>query len=249
MLAKRFNQKGKVVILSETTDEPISLAGSMAGICWNSDTKDNEKNFNRGLECLRADHGKTLEYAQVYMVLDGWSARVIRELYTHNSGLPTRLQSSTRYIGYDNFEYVVPPSIENSPTALCTYSNTMRIICNARQMLEENCGISREDTAMLLPLGMTTKVVYRTNLRALIDMAKTRKCSRAYWEFRDFFAALEEALCIYSDEWKILIEEEKIFKSKCEILGYCNEKKGCGRKGPKVKKVIKKIKVRKKDNE
>lgn len=52
------------------------------------------------------------------MILDGYSARVIREWYTHIGGSPTRLQASTRYIDYEHgFDYVVPPSIEKDEAA------------------------------------------------------------------------------------------------------------------------------------
>ena len=58
----------------------------------------------------------------------------------------------------------------------------------------EQIGIKREDSAMLLPLGMATKVVCRTNLRGLIDMAHQRLCMRAYSEFsalNDLFVAVD----------------------------------------------------------
>lgn len=227
-LAKRWNQEGKVIVMSETTDEPLTLIGECAGLCWNADTSDPKKNYKRGLECLRNNHGRALEYAQVYMILDGWSARLMREVYTHVGGAPTRLQASTRYIDYADFEYTMPPAIANNAEAKSIYESTMKNITDATQDLEK-LGIKREDSAMLLPLGMNTKVVYRTNLRALIDMAEVRKCTRAYHEYRTLFKAIEDALRIYSDEWKFLIDEEHIFKIKCEKLGYCNERYGCGR--------------------
>lgn len=226
----RWNQMGKVIIHTETADEPLTLAGEFAGICWSADTSDHEKNFKRGLECLRNGHGKVLEFAQVYMILDGWSARVIRELYTHQSGMPTKLQASTRYVNYKDFPYVVPPTIEQDEAAREAYGDTMEQIAAAAQHLENDLGIKREDAAMVLPLGMETKIVYRTNLRALIDMSRVRLCSRAYWEFRELFKAIMDALAIYSDEWKFLVEEEKVFAPKCEIYGYCDEKYSCGRK-------------------
>lgn len=240
MLSKRFDQKGKVIILSETTDEPLTLAGAMAGICWGANTKDNKKNFNRGLECLRNGHGRTLEFPQIYMILDGWSARVIREFYTHIGGSPTRLQASTRYIDYNDFKYVTPMTIKNHemtdpmmPTAEETYATVMENIGNAAEYLEKDLHIAREDVGMILPLGMETKVVVRTNLRNLMDMSRVRLCSRAYWEFRELFKAIMDALSIYSDEWKYLVEEEKVFAPKCEYNFYCNEEKSCGRKMPK----------------
>lgn len=229
MLARRWNQVGKVIILSETTDEPLTLAGSLAGICWNSDTSDHTKNFKRGLDCLHSGHGRVLEYPQIYMVLDGWSARVIREFTRHVGGAPTYVQASTRYVDYDNFAYYTPAQIENNEKAKEIYDNCMKTIADSVKCLETSYGIKREDAANLLPLGMETKIVFRTNLRMLIDMAKVRKCTRAYHEFRDLFKAIEEALCIYSDEWKYLIEEEHIFKCKCEISHVCDETYGCGR--------------------
>ena len=84
-------------------------------------------------------------------------------------------------------------------------------ITAAAQSLEDD-GMKREDAALLLPLGMQTKVVYRTNLRALMDMAKVRMCTRAYWEYRELMDAIIEALSIYSDEWKFLIEDVKMSK-------------------------------------
>ena len=225
MLSKRFNQNGKVIILSETTDEPMSLCGSLAGICWNTDTSDPKKNFDRGLDCLRSGHGRVLEFVQIYMVLDGWSARVIREFYTHIAGGPTRLQESTRYVDCNNFSYVVPPSLNERNKAI--YKEQMEKISDTLGELEQ-CGTKREDAAMILPLAMETKVVVRTNLRQLIDMAKVRLCKRAYWEFRALFENIMDSLSFYSDEWQYLVKEEKVFKPKCMWNGYCDEKKSCG---------------------
>lgn len=228
MMAKRFNQNGRVIILSETTDEPISMIGQMAGICWGADTSSNEKNFKRGLDCLNSGHGRTFEYPQIYMKIGGYSARVIREFTRHLGGVPTYLQESTRYVDSKNFDYVVPPSIKNNGTAKVVYESTMREIRDCLHKLDM-LGVPKEDSAMALPLGMTTKIVYRTNLRNLIDMSHQRLCSRAYWEYRELMADILEALSIYSDEWNYLVNDLKVFVPKCEYLGRCPEKKSCGR--------------------
>lgn len=231
--AKRYNQTGKVIILSETTDMPLTLAGALSGICWNSDTSDPKKNYKRGMDCLKSGHGRVLEFPQIYMVLDGWSARVIREFERHIGGAPTYLQASTRYIDYSNFDYITPKSIEDDITLKKFYDIGMEQI-SAAARLAVSQGAKREDIANLYPLGMTTKVVHRTNLRNLMDMAKVRKCTRAYWEFRQLFQAIEDALAIYSDEWHYLIKEEHIFKCKCDIDGYCSESHSCGKKMPEA---------------
>ena len=87
---------GTVTILDTTTRNPITLIGERAGVCWGADISDAEKNFKRGLDCIESGHGRTLEFVNVEMVLDGYSARVMREWYTHIGGAPTRLQASTR---------------------------------------------------------------------------------------------------------------------------------------------------------
>ena len=224
---------GTVLIQKETTKDPVSLIGREAGVCWGADTEDAEKNYKRGLSCLASGHGRTWEYPQVYVVLDGYSARVIRELYTHIAGGPTRLQASTRYINYEKgFDYVTPHAIEENDEAKETYENAMESTVIALQTLEA-LGIPREDCAMLLPLGMTSKIVLRTNLRNLIDMSHQRLCTRAYWEFRELMQDLMKALAEYSDEWKYLTENW--FMPKCEVTGFCTEAKSCGRMPKKEK--------------
>lgn len=217
---------GTVAILPETTKKPITMIGQMAGVCWGADTSDNEKNYKRGWDCITSGHGRTMEYPDVYMVLDGYSARVIREWYTHIGGMPTRLQASTRYINYDDFGYVVPPSIAKNVSTLCEWQSIMQTISNAMSDFEK-AGIPREDIALLLPLGMTTRVVDKRNLRNLIDMSRQRMCNRAYWEFREMFGDIRTALCNYSSEWMALVTTQ--FMPKCKAAGFCTEKHGCGK--------------------
>lgn len=218
---------GQVIIQGYTTKNPISMIGKEAGICWGADITDNVKNFKRGLDCLRSGHGRTWEFPDVYMILDGYSARVIREWYTHIGGSPTRLQASTRYIDYENFEFIIPASIKKDINSLYEYQRTMRCISDTMKTLEAS-GVPREDIAMLLPLGMTTKVTCKHNFRNLADMSGQRMCTRAFWEYRELFNDLCEALSKYSDEWKYLVDD--YFKPKCEKVGFCSEKKSCGRK-------------------
>jgi thymidylate synthase (FAD) len=218
---------GNIIILEETSKNPITLIGKRAGVCWNGDITDNEKNYKRGMDCILSNHGRTFEYVNVELVLDGYSARVIREWYTHIGGSPTRLQSSTRYIDYNNFEYIIPHTVAKDENTKNKYIDCMKRIATTCKELEE-IGVPREDSALLLPLGMTTKIVDKRNLRNLVDMSRQRKCMRAYWEYRELFADLEKALKDYSNEWAWIVDN--LFKRKCDVLGYCTEKKSCGYK-------------------
>lgn len=216
---------GTIKILDTTTVNPITIIGERAGICWGANITDKVKNYNRGLDCLRANHGRTLEFVNVEMIIDGYSARVIREWYTHIGGSPTRLQASTRYINYDNFDFVIPATIKRDTKATEIYQKFMTNVASTLQELEA-VGIPREDSAMILPLGMETKIVDKRNLRNLIDMAHQRMCNRAYWEFRELFDDIRNALSNYSYEWQYIVEN--YFVPKCEYLGECPENHGCG---------------------
>lgn len=219
-----------IKILSETTKNPITLMGERAGVCWGADITDKEKNYKRGLDCINSGHHRVMEYVNVEMIIDGYSARVIREWYTHIGGSPTRLQASTRYIDYQNFECVIPNSIaKNNYLMEVYYDAIQQIRISSRELAK--LGVPKEDIAMLLPLGMTTKIVDKRNLRNLIEMSHQRLCTRAYWEYRNLMRDIMNALKEYSEEWAYLVEH--YFEPKCEAVGYCTEKKSCGRKGGK----------------
>lgn len=210
--------------------------GKRAGVCWGANISDNDKNYKRGLDCIRSGHGRVMEYVNVEMIIEGYSARVIREWYTHISGSPSRLQASTRYIDYtkNGFDYIIPPSIENNESAKIRYIALMKRINDDCFALEKEYGISKEDSALCLPLGMTTKIVDKRNLRNLVEMSHQRICTRAYWEYRKLFTDICKSLADVSDEWKWIVEN--LFIPKCEYLGKCVEKKGCGMYENKLRK-------------
>lgn len=222
---------GKIKVLATTPINPISLMGERAGVCWGADITDEGKNYKRGISCIKSGHHRVMEYVGVDMIIDGYSARVIREWYTHIGGAPTRLQASTRYIDYSNFEYIEPPKIAANTQAHEIYQRAMVGIYHALTDLEE-IGIPKEDSALLLPLGMTTKIVDHRNLRNLIEMSHQRLCTRAYWEYRQLMRDIMAALKDYSPEWALLVNN--YFVPKCEATGKCTEANGCG-KTPKQK--------------
>lgn len=219
-----------VIVQEFTTKNPIQMIGLEAGVCWGADITNSLKNYLRGIDCLKSGHLRTAEYPQVYLILEGYSARVIREFYTHIGGSPTRLQASTRYIDYGEFNYVIPPSVTKNSVACAIYTKMMEDISTSLKSLEA-LGVPREDCGMGLPLAMKTKVVVRTNLRNLIDMCHVRMCTRAYWEMRELINDIIKALSEYSVEWDTLTHN--FFKPKCEVNGFCTEKNSCGRR-PKV---------------
>lgn len=217
----------KVLIEKDTSKNPLAMMGMYAGECWGSVIDDVDANKKRGMSCLKDGHGRVTEFPQIYIKITGFSARFIRELYTHIGGSPTRLQASTRYINYQNgFDYIVPNKIEANDEAKTIYKETMNAILEGMIKLQD-LDIPKEDIANLLPLGMTSTVVLRTNLRMLIDMSKQRLCTRAYWEYREFMRLLIEELKEYDEDYIYICDN--YLGPKCDFLGYCPESKSCGR--------------------
>ena len=216
----------KITLDEATPKDPITLMGRMIGTAYQSNTTNNEKNYKRGLDCVQSGHFRALEYVDVFFTMNNISARTVRQFYTHIGGLPTRTQGSTRYINYLDFKYIIPPKIQNNTNALNAYTECMNKIQETNNYLQKECHIPKEDSNMILPLAMDTIVSCKINARNIMTMSEQRKCSRTYWEFRDFMKIFEEKLKNYSEEWEIL--SSYIFKVKCEKTGFCEEQYSCG---------------------
>lgn len=213
------------------TKTPLNDIGVAAGICWHTPVEDVEKNIARAKSCILSGHGRTMEYPDVTLSITGYSARCVREMYTHIIGT-TRLQSSTRYVNCDKFDFYIPPTIANPAKddtnkvkAYNEYIHTMETIKIAYKTLLE-CGVSKEDAANVLPLGMHSEVVLKINLRALEHFMNMRMCTRAYKEIRALSNEIKDVLSEYSEEWKWIADT--LFVPNCKKYGYCIEEKTCG---------------------
>lgn len=216
-----------MITVLDYTENPIQYMGKVAGVCYGTDTMDRTKNYKRGMDVLKANHGRVLEFPDVTIEITGYSNRVVRELYTHIIGV-TRLQESTRYIDMNKRfgEYYIPPSIKANPRASKAYCEAMSVSSDVYNELTE-LGIPREDLGNLVPMGQNTKVVLKINLRALIHMFEIRTCKRAYKEFRKLMVEIRLRLGDLDNEWEEIMTDHVDIK--CDKLGYCPENKSCGR--------------------
>ena len=89
---------GKIIVLPETTQNPISLIGMRAGVCWGADITDAAKNYKRGLECIENNHGRTLEYVNVELVVRVERVHVM--LYYHSCHNNFLLEIRVPFIGF-----------------------------------------------------------------------------------------------------------------------------------------------------
>jgi len=212
------------------TEHPLQLIGQCTGVCWGAPVNDPEKNKKRAISCIKANHGRVLEFPEFIIVIDGYSARMMRELYTHIGGAPTRLQSSTRYVNEGGFKFYMPESCKGHSE----YDSTMETIQVAYSDLVGLIGVPKEDAANILPLGMESKMVWKGNLRMLINFMNRRLCTRALKEIRGFANEFKKLLASVDDEWAWIAEN--LFVPSCEQfkihnpdLKFCVEEHCCGR--------------------
>ena len=212
------------------TENPLTTCGMVAGICY--DTTNPKRFPNIAKRCLEEGHGRISEFADVILEIDGYSAKMIRELYTMIIGT-SRVQASTRYIDYSKFfDYIKPKTVANNQKASILWDETM-VNINKAMLTLKDMGVPVEDFTNLLPLAYQTKMVLKINLRALIHMFHVRACTCAYWEYRDFMKELKQKLSELDDEWKFIAD--KYFVPKCIANGYCDEKtRSCGLKPLKI---------------
>lgn len=224
-----------IEISEYTTKTPLKMIGEFAGECWGADITVDEKNLKRAFDCILSEHGRTEEFPDVYMIIDHSSAKMLRELYTHIGGSPTRLQASTRYIDYEKkgVPVITPPSVTNSDLATEAWNQTIEAIKNGMKALKA-LGVPNEDVTNLLPLAYQSKMVWKINLRTLINFMNKRLCTRAYWEIRSLSNEIKTQLSSYSEEWKqiadwLFVPYCERYKFRNPDFCFCTESKCCGK--------------------
>lgn len=223
-----------IEILSTTTKVPLQLIGETAGVCWNANVTDEDKNVKRAIDCIMSDHGRVLEWPTIDCIITGYSAKVLREAMRHIVGTSV-LQASTRYIDYEKkgVPVITPPSIANKELAKEAWDETIKAIKVGMNKLKK-LGVPNEDLTNLLPLAYESKIVWKLNLRTLINFMNKRLCSRAYHEIRQLALELKNQISEYSDEWKKITD--MLFVPTCEKYKFvnndfcfCTETKCCNR--------------------
>ena len=210
-----------ITISEYTTKTPLQMIGEFAGFCWGANTKDNEKNIKRAIDCIMSEHGRTEEFPDLYLIIENVDAKTLRELYTHIGGAPTRLQASTRYIDYEKkgVPVITPPSIENNSQAKEVCDKTIEAIKAGMNKLK-SIAIPNEDLTNLLPLAYQSKMVWKVNLRTLVNFFNKRLCKRSYWEIQQLSNAIKKLVSEYSDEWKQIADW--LFVPYCERYKFIN---------------------------
>lgn len=227
----------RVMLVSSTLDANAVMSMS-AHCCVASDSdditpwKEVQNDYKSLRHAVESNHQSIMEHAVFTFFIEGMSRACSHQLVRHR--VASVSQQSQRYVKMDGFEYVIPESIRNSETiwrnqdlgdeisTLEWYKKLMSELSEQYSQLVK-IGIPEEDARYILPNACCTNMVFTCNLRELKHIAEERLCERAQWEIRDI---VEQMVDLANSCMEPIIVP---LVPKCKTLGYCPEKKSCGR--------------------
>lgn len=210
------------VKLTRVTYNPIDAVEEAACNCY--DSKPTGGKIMKS--CYKSGHHAVLEFADFTFHISGVSRALTHQLVRHR--LASYAQRSQRYCGENNFDYVIPPSIERNKEAKDTFVALMGYI-NMQYDKLQKAGIPNEDARYVLPNACETTIEVKMNGRTLIHFFNERLCTRAQWEIRQIAMMMKKCVEEYNEQ---CAEFAKLFVPKCEAhigMPFCTEHNTCGR--------------------
>ena len=190
----------KVELLRHTynPEETIALA---ARLCYSDDHINDlaekvKRNPNEFVEkLLSLGHESPLEHVTFTFGIEGVSRALLAQITRHR--IASFSVQSQRYIDHEDFDYIVPPSIEALGEDYINLYKSQMGVCNAWYKQWKEKGVPGEDARFVLPNACETRMIMTMNVRELFHFFSLRCCNRAQWEIR---ALAEEMLklCIYT---------------------------------------------------
>lgn len=240
------------VILLAHTPDPEKVVATAAKLCYSSSdinslreglTDEKIENFIDMLVSI--GHESVMEHVSFTFGIEGVSRACSHQLVRHR--IASYSQKSQRYVNENDFEFITPPEINNSPEAKAEYERMIAELAKSYSKIADILTISHkerflsegmdektaaskarklanEDARFILPNACETKLVVTMNVRSLFNFFRHRCCNRAQWEIR---AVANEML-------KLCLQvAPNIFKyagPSCVVTGKCPEgKMSCGK--------------------
>lgn len=195
------------------TPEAEKIVASAAKLCYsrvgvseigeNLDKENIEKFLNMLLDL---GHESPVEHVSFTFAIEGVSRSLTHQLVRHR--IASYSQQSQRYVKLDQFEYIIPPSIEEDERAREIFIKAMeedqrvynelvdvlskkhyeKLISEGKsekeaKKLSEKMAI--EDARYVFPNACETKIVVTMNARSLLNFFRHRCCNRAQWEIHN----------------------------------------------------------------
>ena len=132
-------------------------------------------------KAIARGHLSILEHASATFRIEGASRIFTHQLVRHR--LASFAQQSQRYVKEDNFEYVIPPSIDENPETRIRFIDSMETNRIVYRDLRSR-GIPKEDARFVLPGACVSEIVFTANFREYRHLFELRLDRSAQWEIR-----------------------------------------------------------------
>lgn len=204
-----------------------------------------EKHWKLVKQVLSSGHESIAEYVNFVFAIEGVDRALTHQLVRHR--LCVFSQQSQRYVEIKESFETISELFENPQTdedekylltvankyftGVTTYNYRMYIQCLISYLQGVKQGMKPEEARTFLPNATKTNIMMGVNLRELRHICSLRLCTRAQLPIRQLFQAIKK---------EVEQKEERLaglLVPTCEILQYCPEHKGCGRK-PKLEEVV-----------
>jgi thymidylate synthase (FAD) len=154
----------------------LELAGRA---CYRSAGRGEPGKFLRAR--LREGHESIIEHASVTFEISGISRACSHQLVRHR--LASYSQESQRYVDMREPEFVVPPSVAESPEAQAVWDEFAAQVTETYRRLRQ-LGVRKEDARFVLPNATATRIIVTMNFRSLRHFFTVRGDKAAQWEIR-----------------------------------------------------------------
>lgn len=151
-------------------------------------------------------HESPIEHVSFTFAIEGVSRSLLAQITRHR--IASYSVRSQRYVREGQFEYIVPPEIEELPEARDIYIKAMQqdqeiynkltdllfskhynnLLVQGKSEKDAKKAAEKqaiEDARFVLPNACETKMVVTMNARSLLNFFQHRCCNRAQWEIRD----------------------------------------------------------------
>lgn len=231
--------KLKVKLLAHTPDADKVVAAA-AKLCYSAADVDTlmdgltaDKIEDMCQKLADLGHESPIEHASYTFAVEGVSRALLAQLTRHR--IASYSVQSQRYVDKSDFDYIVPPIIEEYGGAVLEeYHYMMQRIALSYDFIRteltryylknftENAEkLANEDARFVLPNACDTRIIFTMNARSLHNFFRLRCCNRAQWEIR---AMADEMLRLCREVSPVLFKRAG---PSCAVTGKCSEGTMC----------------------
>ncbi len=185
------------VELINHTPEPDRSAAHAALTCYSEKVPEKEEMSQEKIEEIlgkikESGHHSVIEHASFTFAIQDVSRTLTHQLVRHR--LASYSQQSQRYVDIEDFDPVIPDSIEEDEEAKKRFEGLMEEVKKTYMKLKEEDDIPLEDARFVLPNATKTNIIVTMNARELWHLFSLRCCKRAQWEIRDMANKMLESV-------------------------------------------------------